>query len=194
MKKLRLDKEKPITLVDMDGVLVSLLPAWLEVYHDVGGELLWPADITEYDFEKQVENPKLFKQVLDSAIPFYIADPETYALLGFDHLRNVADVRIVTTVMPGNSRAYGAKLGWIWRHIHPRFDPAHVNFVADKTLIDAQFLIEDSPKNIERWLERHPQGHGIIVDQTYNQGYTHERCTRVWSLVDAAELIEEMSK
>lgn len=181
---------KPVIFVDMDGVLVDLLPAWLEVYHDVGGEHVLAEAITSYRWEDSVLNKELFLQAINSGIPFHIARPLPEAVEGFRALGELTPhVHVVTKMGELGSRGYDAKLGWMWRFIHPALSKDQISFNSAKHLMAGDYLIEDAPENVARWLNSNPAAQAFLVDQPYNREYTHERCTRVKSLLEAALLI-----
>lgn len=180
-------KRNFVALVDMDGVLVDLLREWLACYKDVGGEYVPYESIVTYHWENSVKDKQLFVKCLESAGIFYSAKPLPGALDGLHMLRELTPhVHIVTKVMAGNSRAFDAKGGWLWRHVHPKFPRDQVTFTSAKHLVQGDYLIEDSTENINQWLAHNPTGHAFLVDQPYNQGYTHSRCTRVQNLRHAA--------
>ena len=176
-------------LLDMDGVIVDLLPEWLLHYRQVGGEPLTPKNFHTYNWEDQVQNRKLFLQVLKSGGLFSSAQPMSGALVGLANLRKKHDVTLVTKVMGGSSRAFDAKIGWLWRFVRPQIPTADIVFTGAKHLISGDVLVEDSPQNLVMWLAANPLGMGFLIDHPYNKHFGHIRVTRVSSLVEVGEIL-----
>lgn len=170
-------------LVDMDNTLVDLLRPWLAAYRDVGGEHILPEDVTSYNFEGLVKNPKLFVQVLKSGGIFAEAKPMPGAQHGLRELLREHKVVIVTKVNSFNARAYDAKIGTMWRYF-PEVDRRNMIFASDKSLIHGDVLIDDAPENLEAWLAAHPEGHAFMPVWPYNESFRHPRVTPILSLSD----------
>lgn len=181
---------RPVVLVDMDNVMVNLLSAWLRQYEEVGGERVSLEAITEYNWEGFVKDRELFLRVLKSGGVFYEAEPMPMAKEGMRLLSEVAEVLIVTKALPSSSRTFDAKLHTLWRHF-PGIDFQRVIFTGQKYLIRADYLIEDSAENVEKWLKANPEGHAFLIDWPYNKNFLHPRCTRVQSINHAAWLVAE---
>lgn len=186
-------KKKPVILCDADNTLVNLLYPWLQQYHEVGGEWIHQDDITSYHFENQVKDKALFLKVLKSGGIFTCAEPMYHAQAGLTRLQVLGRVYVVTKVMSNNGRAYDAKLGNYWRHF-PTLDRSNVMFTGHKELIHGDYFIDDAPDNVKAWLKHNPKGHAFLIDWPYNRRYRHPRCTRVETVLEAAELIEERLK
>ena len=176
-------------LCDLDGVLVDLLPEWLLQYRQLGGEPLTAKNFHSYNWEDQVRNRELFLQVLKSGGLFSSARPMPGALIGFDNLRKKHDVTVVTKVMGGSSRAFDAKIGWLWRHVQPQIPTDQIIFTGAKELVRGDVLVEDSPQNLVSWLGANPKGMGFLIDHPYNRHFGHMNVTRVSSLVEVGELL-----
>lgn len=181
-------RRKPVVLVDMDEVLVSLLDAWCAHYLQLGGEHLVPEDFKHYGWESQVKNKELFLQVLKSGAIFSCAAARPRAVEGFAMLCERYDVFIVTAVMKNCSRTYDAKLGWLWRHF-PWFDRSRVIFTSQKHLVHGDFLIDDSVTNLDAWVRADPAGERIpvLMDRPFNQETLPYH--RVADLVEAFEFV-----
>lgn len=186
-----MSNRKPVIGCDMDGVMIDLLPEWLMQYYDMGGEWIPPESVTSYGWENFVTDKELFLKILKSGGVFYSAHPCNFASQGIEALQKIGDVVVVTKALPSSSRTFDAKLHSLWRHF-PTIDfKKDVIFTGRKELVAADYLIEDSPENVDAWLARHPEGTGVLVSQSYNLDYSHERCMRVNNLIEAAERIAE---
>lgn len=170
-------------LVDMDGVLANSLPGWLDTYALFSGEYLVPEDITGYGFEAFVGNPKLFFSCLERGLVFLHAPLMHGAAAGFNWLAEDPNlnVYIVTYSHEDCSSGHAQKIAWMKKHF-PEFPTNRIIFIKDKELVRGDYIIEDAPQNIERWLAANPAGRAFIIDQPYNAQYSHPNCTRVQSI------------
>lgn len=159
----------------MDGVISNILPIWLAAYRDRTGEALFVEDIKTYTFGACVKNEALFFELLYDAQLFRNAPP-MFGASAFKRLyQNPAlDVRVVTYVHPDCPDGHEQKLDWLKMYFAD-FDPSHVIFAKDKHLVRGDFLIEDNPENIERWLEAHPDGRAVCMNAPYNKSFEHDR-------------------
>lgn len=152
-------------LVDMDGVLVDILPTWLASYGLVTREFKHPDVITEYGHETFMSEPQMFWDVLGSTLETAPPMPDSsyFTQLCQDH-----DVVVVTYCHPAAPDAYSTKLNWLrnW------FPDAKFKFVATqhKELIPGDYLIEDSEANLDKWETAHPEGLGMLMEAPYNGG------------------------
>ena len=176
-------------LCDVDGVLCDLLTEWLNSYADAGGERLYASDIPEYNWENYVADKQLFLRILKSGGIFASAKPLPGALEGLRLLREQHEVTLVTTVF--GSRAMDNRRGWLFRYVRPDIQTPDIIFTGKKHMVSGDALIEDAPKNLDKWLAAHPSGRGFLVNHGYNAAYSHSRVTRVASVFEAAKLIAE---
>ena len=60
---MKINFKKPM-LIDMDCILVNMLPYWLDIYNEMSGEDISPKDITEYEIRNLVKEPEMFDEIL----------------------------------------------------------------------------------------------------------------------------------
>ena len=55
-----------------------------------------------------------------------------------------------------------ARAGWLYKHFKVKFD--ELICCSCKWAVAGDVLIDDKPKNVELWAERHPEGHAALFD------------------------------
>ena len=58
--------------------------------------------------------------------------------------------------------SFTAKYNWLGRHF-PFIPPSHIVFCGDKSILRADFLIDDNPRQLRRF-----QGQGILFEAPHN--------------------------
>ena len=158
----------PRVLLDVDGVLANFVDAMLDVAFRRYDLRFNHDDITDLDIlnivGKQYEN-ELFAAC---KAPGYCANIATYpcAVEGVARLRAVADVTILTSPIHGMSW-YFERVEWCCKHFG--FTPKDVAFMADKTRVDADVLIDDKFETVVNWAACHPDGVGLLWDRPWNR-------------------------
>jgi 5'(3')-deoxyribonucleotidase len=158
-------------LLDMDGVLADFFTLAIErlnahtgmnvsldayINAKTGWELENAYGISGHAMWKILEGPGDFWTCIK---PYYWAE----FLVEFAH--TIGDVYIATSPRPNPVCVY-QKLDWIERHL--KFDLSKVIMGQHKHLMSRQdtILIDDSPKNIERFNQG--EGRGILVPSNWN--------------------------
>lgn len=157
---------KKRVLVDMDGVLVDLFPHWIHNYSMASGQVLFPEDITAYELGEVVDDQEcLYENLEFEGVPPKLGAKAFGALLERPDL----DVYVVTYAHAANKHGHREKLAWL-AHYFPNLDPDRVIFTRHKELVRGDWLLEDNPGNVERWLAANPQGKAALVLAPYNAG------------------------
>ncbi len=143
MKKLNI-------LVDMDGVLVDLLPRWLATYGVATGEYIHPDLVTSYDFQSYVRDVEAFDDCLKFALQFAPPVPGSHKamqeLVGAGH-----NVYPLTYCHPAAPDAHRLKVEWL-KHWLPMVDTDKLIATRHKHLVRGDVFIDDSEENIDKWL------------------------------------------
>jgi 5'(3')-deoxyribonucleotidase len=84
-------------------------------------------------------------------------------------------VASAATQFPGS---FGPKFRWLARHF-PFIPASHVVFCGDKSIVQADYLIDDSPENFQRF-----RGQGILFDSPVNAGETRYPRVASWEEVE----------
>lgn len=179
-------------LCDIDGVLADLLPAWLDVWTARSGQRIHPLEVTRYNFAAMANDPVAFQQAL-ARVAYGQVRPFTWGIEGVERLRAMGHQLRFISYVPGEAHKHFAqKARWLERHV-PGFAPSELIFCgsSEKQYVAGDILIEDYPKSLDEWLAAHPISRGFLIDQLYNQGWSHARCQRVRDVAQAAEILAE---
>jgi len=160
---------KPILLIDMDCILVNMLPYWLDIYNEMSGENISSKDITEYEIRNFVKEPDLFDKILHEEGFFTNMKPMPGAV---KYMRKLIEegFDIVILTQPPRKSAYAVKekTDWLGKYF-PEYDPANIVFCHRKELIDGDILFDDKPAHLVDWKKYHPRGTTITIEYPYNK-------------------------
>ena len=161
--------------VDMDEVIADAVAEHLLRYNrdhgesltkqDLRGKFLW--DIVSVDRHRVLEGylrSEDFFEVLDVM-------PESQRVL--NRLADRYEVFIATAAMEVPT-SFHPKYRWLARHF-PFIPASHIVFCGDKSILNADFLIDDNPRQLRRF-----RGEGILFDAPHNIHVTGFRRVRDW--------------
>ena len=83
------------------------------------------------------------------------------------------DVFIVTAAMDVPC-SFGSKYRWLRRHF-PSVPPSHFVFCGDKSIVDADYLIDDRPRHLERF-----KGQALLFSAPHNADETRFHRVASW--------------
>ncbi|HME58534.1 MAG TPA: hypothetical protein VKF63_09355 [Terracidiphilus sp.] len=153
--------------VDMDEVMADTLAEHIRRYNqtfdedvtpsDLAGKGLW--EITPLDRQQQL------RAFLDAEDFFENLDlmPGSQAVL--QQLSSRFEIFIATQAM-AVPNSLGSKYRWLQRHF-PFIPPSRYVFCGDKSILRADYLIDDLPKNLLRF-----QGQGLLYTAPHNLSAT----------------------
>lgn len=156
-----------IIAVDVDGVVADLHTEWLRRYNRDYQDHLRTEDISRWDMDTVVK-AECGKRIYD-----YLSQPDLYdhvapidgAWLGVQYLRGAGHrVVFATSCVQGMT---DPKWRWLQRHSflgEGRAQSGDLIVVHDKSLIRADMLIDDYPKNLEGF-----KGLRLLFDAPYNR-------------------------
>ncbi len=136
---------------------------------DMAGKWLW--DLVSLDRHGALE------QYLRSADFFAVLEvmPESQRVI--QSLQQRYDVFIATAAMEVPT-SFTAKYEWLERHF-PFVPASHIVFCGDKSILDADFLIDDNPRQLRRF-----HGEGILYSAPHNVNVSGFRRAADWLEVE----------
>lgn len=180
-------KNKPVLAVDQDDVLAILLEAWLEAYNKDFGDNLTVQDITSWQISKIVK-PEAKHQIFD-----YLDIPEFMEGLRLkpgsqEYLKKLSEhFEIFVVTAPKNYNGVVSKAKWLQRYF-PFIPYENYVFTINKSIVHADFLVDDGVHNLEGFLSGTP----ILFDAPHNQN--EQRFLRVKTWEEAFDVIMEIAK
>jgi len=170
----------------MDEVLADTLAEHLRRYNqtfdeeirveDLAGKGLW--DVTPVDRQGQL------RAFLDAEDFFEDLALMPDAQAGLKALSSRFEVFIATQAMTVPN-SLGPKYRWLQRHF-PFIPPTHYVFCGNKSILRADYLIDDLPRNLERF-----EGQGLLYTAPHN--LTATGFVRVNNWREVAEYFEEVA-
>lgn len=157
----------------MDEVMADAIAEHLFRYNRDHGVNLTKEDLRGKRFWQVVPTPH--HQVLDDYLreEDFFADldvmPDAQRVLAA--LQDKYEIFIATAAMEVPT-SFNAKYAWLERHF-PYIPHTHIVFCGDKSILRADYLIDDNPRQLERF-----RGTGILFDAPHNaniSGYTRVR-------------------
>src|SRR5215472_13551956 len=166
--------------VDMDEVMADTLSEHLRRYNqefdealtvgDLAGKGIW--EIAPLDRQKQV------RAFLDAEDFFEDLPLMSGAQEVLKELSGRFDVFIATQAMTVPN-SLGPKYRWLQRHF-PFIPPTHYVFCGNKSILRADYLIDDLPRNLERF-----EGDGLLYTAPHNLAETGFTRVNNWQEVAA---------
>ena len=165
--------------IDMDEVIADAVSEHLLRYNrdhdeqitkaDLNGKWLW--DVVSADKHVALE------EYLRSEDFFAVLEvmPESQRVVR--RLQNRYEVFIATAAMEVPT-SFTAKYEWLGRHF-PFIPASHIVFCGDKGILDADFLIDDNPRQLRRF-----RGEGILYSAPHNAEVTGFRRVSDWLEVE----------
>jgi 5'(3')-deoxyribonucleotidase len=171
--------------VDMDEVMADAVPEHLLRYNrdyngnitkaDLHGKWIW-------DVVPSHNHPRL-EEYLRSEDFFEVLEvmPESQRVL--EALQSRYQIFIATAAMEVPT-SFNAKYRWLARHF-PFIPYSHIVFCGDKSILRADYLIDDNPRQLARFT-----GTGILYDAPHNAAATGYRRVKDWLEIEALFLHE----
>ncbi len=168
--------------VDMDEVLADTLSEHLRRYNAAFDESIATDDLYGKGLWEVVANDRQqdLRAILDAED--FFADlplvPDCQEVMR--DLAQRFEIFIATQAM-SVPNSFGPKYRWLQRHF-PFLPPSHYVFCGDKSILKADYLIDDLPRNLLRF-----EGKGVLYSAPHNLAASWPEFTRVdnWQDVQA---------
>jgi 5'(3')-deoxyribonucleotidase len=174
---------RKIIAVDMDEVIADALAEHLVRYNRDFGTNLTTDDLHGRWIWDYVPPDRLntLEQYMRSDDFFSVLDvmPEAQRVLA--RLQQKYEVFIATAAMEVPS-SFTPKFNWLAQHF-PFIPTSHIVFCGDKSILRADFLIDDNPRQLQRFEDHRIPGHereGILFTSPANVNVTGYRRVNDW--------------
>jgi len=165
--------------VDMDEVIADAVAEHLLRYNRDHDEKLTKADLHGkwlWDVVALDRHPALEAYLrADDFFEVLQVMPEAQRVM--EALQGKYEVFIATAAMEVPT-SFAAKFRWLERHF-PFIAPSHIVFCGDKSIIKADYLIDDNPRQLRRF-----SGEGILYSSPHNVAATGFRRVKDWLEVE----------
>ena len=167
--------EAPVALIDLDGSVANMAKALVTALNSMRspGE----DELTE----ATIDNPPTW---LDTRMDYIKQRPGFWQNLeeipeGMQVVQMMRNAGYALNILSKGPRkaanAWTEKLLWV----QDRIPDADVSIVHVKGRHYGRVLFDDWPKYIEPWLKYRPRGQVLMLDQPWNQGYSHPQVMRI---------------
>ena len=165
--------------IDMDEVMADTLGHYLHRYNlDFHGNLT----------KRELTGKRPFDSIPlahRDRVMSYFSDPHFFAGIplmegsqqAIGNLSRRYEIFITTAAMDVPC-SFTPKFEWLAQHF-PEIQPSHIVFCGDKSIIAADFLLDDNPRHFE-----HFRGEGLLFSAPHNLHETRYRRADTWSDVE----------
>ena len=177
---------KPVVLLDVDGPLGDFHSEARDVANSIFGLSLKVEDFTTWDVTDILPTQEM-KDRMNAAIaePGFAMriQPQPGSIEAVKTLKSLCEVLFVTTPHAHSLTWMRERQDWLRNH----YDVGHEEIIHafKKHHIIGDVLIDDRPKNIQKWTVHHPDSHAILWDMPYNRTSFGFRHMRTWEEVTA---------
>lgn len=148
--------DKPILLLDMDGIIADFNFHSIRTYNEIHGSELDPKKCNDYIgdhevLEKSIDPKALRRPYREPG--FFLGCPVIPgAQEGVERLGQAFEIYVLTTHYWGNPTCVYEKELWLQRHF-PKIAQRGI-FTSHKELVPGNLFIDDRPKNIKAWKDK----------------------------------------
>lgn len=165
--------------IDMDEVIADFHSKILRTWNAHYSEQLTPDELNLFDLHQE-EPDKLFKIFELAADPDFFSDlaviPDSQRVIA--RLSEHYEIFITTAAMEVPT-SFNAKFHWLKTHF-PAIKPSHIVFCGSKSVINADYMIDDNVKNFVNFC-----GEGILFSAPHNRHLTGYRRADSWQDIEA---------
>lgn len=170
---------RPLVLLDCDGVLADFVTPAFEIANRLFGKDHHPDNLNQWDMARFMgfdsEQERVFYDEIKKKGFHDHLKPYPGAVDGINWIRKIADVHIVTSPMFGET---WCSERWKWLHDYFGIKSREVTHTHAKELFFGDVFVDDKPTNVDKWVARHYDSHGLLWHQWYTKDVTTQ-LTRV---------------
>lgn len=173
-------------MLDVDGVLANFHAGARRMIRERIGIDIPEDEFTTWDVCDPLPEQWMKDEVhVGLAQPGFAASLQPYpeAADAVERLRRVGEVLFVTTPHHRSDTWMKERENWCCKHLGAQ--PDEMVHVARKYAAYGHIIVDDKPKNIEKWQAHHRGRTAILWDQPYNRYASHLRRESDWSVVEA---------
>lgn len=156
--------DKPRIALDMDEVIADVQPKFIQLYEEQFG---WRPNPEDYSGGKiyDLEGAGHIRMALHEKGFFADLPVMPHSQVVVQELLEYYDIFVVTAAMEFRS-SFEDKYDWMQTHF-PFISWKNIVFCGDKTIIDAQYMIDDHVRNLKTF-----RGKGLLYTASHNIGET----------------------
>ncbi len=165
--------------IDMDEVMADTLAHYLHRYNSEFGGSIKKADLQG---KRPFDTLPLAHR---EQVMTYFQDPEFFANIPLMEGSQEAVAKLakryeifITTAAMDVPCSFTPKFRWLARHF-PEIQPSHIVFCGDKSIIAADYLLDDNLRHLENF-----RGEGILFTAPHNIHETRFRRADTWQDVE----------
>jgi 5'(3')-deoxyribonucleotidase/uncharacterized protein with PQ loop repeat len=163
--------------IDMDEVMADALTEHLRRYNAAYGTNITPAELSGRHLEQYI--PAAHRDAAEAMLDASFFEELEVLPDCQEVVRELADryeVFIASAAMDVPC-SFDAKYRWLQRHF-PFIPPSHIVFCGDKTIVDADYLIDDRPRHFAKF-----KGQGLLFSAPHNADETRYPRVASWKEV-----------
>ena len=149
--------------IDLDDVINNLGEVWVDTYNRMYGDNLKVEDIKTWEIQNYAKYGMRVFDALKVPGVCQRLSIQPGARQTIEWMQKFADVYIVTATYPEN---FLDKVNWLNEHL-PTMNPKNIIVCHHKHLIELDYLIDDSPKNMNGF-----KGKYILFTKPWNEYLT----------------------
>lgn len=187
---------RPVVLLDADGVLLNFIQATLDMLHDIDPHSFTHDDIHTWEVFSSL--PAMVQVHMDAVYDRLKEEggrsikPYPGAAEAVKELQDISEVIVVTSPFHGSATWTHVRESALEKHfgIHHE-DVIHAK---RKAFVRGDVLIDDKPSNLQEWREAHPEGKPIYwKNPQFREELPHYvLCTQSWP--EVIEVVKKISR
>ena len=179
---------------DLDGTINLFLEKVVEVYNQRYQPPIALTDFKAFRFEECFSETIVGRliNIFNEKGFFEEIPPTPGALEVIERLhQNEYHIEIVTALPRNiNPQVAAEKVTWVVKHLPYLYE--NITITKNKYLVKADMLVDDTFLNIQQWCVHHPHGVGFLINQPWNEKYTHLPQNAVrGSILDLPNFLEQ---